>query len=164
MDYGRVITGSSNFSVGGLVSQYEFNVELKDKADVLYAGKRFNELWEESVDISQEYVKAIEDESWLDNKITPYEIYLKFLYESLEKRLETNDDLNITFPDGFMELSYQKQAVHTLRDIVDKYNGAFVSDVVGLGKTYISAMYAQGCLGKSSLSVHHLLLILGKTP
>lgn len=148
MDYGRVITGSSNFSVGGLVSQYEFNVELKDKADVLYAEKRFNELWAESVDISQEYVKAIEDESWLDNKITPYEIYLKFLYESLEKRLETNDDLNITYPDGFMELSYQKQAVHTLRDIVDKYNGAFVSDVVGLGKTYISAMYAQGLSGK----------------
>ena len=93
MDYGRVITGSSNFSVGGLVSQYEFNVELKDKADVLYAEKRFNELWAESVDISQDYVKAIEEESWLDNKITPYEIYLKFLYESLEKRLETNDDL-----------------------------------------------------------------------
>ena len=44
MDYGRVITGSSNFSEGGLVSQYEFNVELKNKTDVLYAEKRFNEL------------------------------------------------------------------------------------------------------------------------
>ncbi len=30
-DYGRVITGSSNFSENGLVAQREFNVELKDK-------------------------------------------------------------------------------------------------------------------------------------
>lgn len=148
MDYGRVITGSSNFSEGGLVSQYEFNVELKNKTDVLYAEKRFNELWEEGVDISNDYIETVEDESWLNDKITPYEIYLKFLYESLEKRLETNDDLNISYPEGFMELSYQKQAVHALRDIVDKYNGAFISDVVGLGKTYISAMYAQGLSGK----------------
>ena len=150
MDYGRVITGSSNFSNGGLVSQYEFNVELKNKADVLYAEKRFNELWAEGVDISQEYIKTVEDESWLNDKITPYEIYLKFLYESLEKRLDTNDDLNISYPEGFMELSYQKQAVHTLRDIVDKYNGAFVSDVVGLGENLYLRNVCAGIVGEKT--------------
>ena len=31
-DFGRVITGSSNFSESGLNSQYEFNVELKNNA------------------------------------------------------------------------------------------------------------------------------------
>ena len=36
MDYGRVITGSSNFSFSGLQGQYEFNVELKDSRDVTY--------------------------------------------------------------------------------------------------------------------------------
>ena len=33
-DFGRVITGSSNFSQSGLVNNLEFNVELKDYADI----------------------------------------------------------------------------------------------------------------------------------
>ena len=32
--FGSVITGSSNFSEAGLVNNLEFNVELKDYADV----------------------------------------------------------------------------------------------------------------------------------
>ena len=43
-DFGRVITGSSNFSYSGLVGQHEFNVELKDKTDVKYALDRFEEI------------------------------------------------------------------------------------------------------------------------
>src|SRR5690606_32332001 len=35
-DFGRVITGSSNFSENGLVGQLEFNVELKDRPDVAF--------------------------------------------------------------------------------------------------------------------------------
>ena len=37
IDYGRVITGSSNFSESGLVDNLEFNVELKDRPDVEFA-------------------------------------------------------------------------------------------------------------------------------
>ena len=36
-DFGRVITGSSNFSQSGLVNNLEFNVELKNAADVQFA-------------------------------------------------------------------------------------------------------------------------------
>jgi len=42
-----------------------------------------------------------------------------------------------------MELKYQKQAVVSARKILDAYNGVFLADVVGLGKTYISALLAQ---------------------
>lgn len=34
-DFGRVITGSSNFSYSGLLGNYEFNVELKDRKSVV---------------------------------------------------------------------------------------------------------------------------------
>jgi HKD family nuclease len=36
-DFGNVITGSSNFSESGLVANYEFNVQLKNSNDVIYA-------------------------------------------------------------------------------------------------------------------------------
>ena len=38
-----VITGSSNFSKAGLVNNLEFNVELKDYADVKFACDKFEE-------------------------------------------------------------------------------------------------------------------------
>jgi HKD family nuclease len=43
-DKGRVITGSSNFSRGGLIANLEFNVELKNRADYEYALAKFNDL------------------------------------------------------------------------------------------------------------------------
>ena len=42
--FGSVITGSSNFSEAGLVNNLEFNVELKDYADVKFALDKFEEL------------------------------------------------------------------------------------------------------------------------
>ena len=48
---GSVITGSSNFSAAGLMNNLEFNVELRDDDDVDFAEKKFEELWEKSVDI-----------------------------------------------------------------------------------------------------------------
>ncbi|MGL5057153.1 MAG: phospholipase D-like domain-containing protein, partial [Fusobacteriaceae bacterium] len=47
-DYGKVITGSSNFSYSGLKGNLEFNVELKDSRDVKFALQKFEDLWKES--------------------------------------------------------------------------------------------------------------------
>lgn len=147
-DYGRVITGSSNFSDSGLRSQHEFNVELKNTSDVMFAQEKFENLWKDAVDLSETYIDTVNKKTWLNDEITPYEIYLKFLYENFEKRLNEDENIDIQYPHGFMELRYQKQAVLTLREIVEAYGGAFIADVVGLGKTYMTAMYAQGLPGK----------------
>ena len=59
------------------------------------------------------------------------------------------EDINIdketdfNFPDDFMDLEYLKQAVVAASKILDAYNGVFLADVVGLGKTYIAALLAQ---------------------
>ena len=79
-DFGRVITGSSNFSQSGLVNNLEFNVELKTRGDVEFAYNKFEELWKDSVDVSQDCIDTIEKDTWVKNDITPYEMYLKFLY------------------------------------------------------------------------------------
>lgn len=148
-DFGRVITGSSNFSWSGLVANREFNVELKDRADVEFALAQFEALWADAVDISAEYVDTVQQRTWLNDTITPYELYLKFLYEYFKEDINLDeDDLDVYLPDSFMELAYQKQAVTSARKILDAYGGVFLADVVGLGKTYISALLAQQLQGR----------------
>lgn len=111
--YGAVITGSSNFSKAGLVNNLEFNVELKDSRDVEFSLERFENLWEMSIDITDEYVETINEKTWLREDITPYELFLKTLYEYFKE--EINEDKNETWeemlPDSFMKLQYQTDAV-----------------------------------------------------
>lgn len=147
-DFGRVITGSSNFSESGLIANREFNVELKNRADVEYALEKFEELWRDAVDISCDYIDTINDKTWLNDEITPYHLYLKFLYEHFKEDINIDEDFETFLPEGFMELDYQKQAVIAAKKILDAYNGVFLADVVGLGKTFISALLAQQLRGK----------------
>ncbi|HAR98210.1 MAG TPA: helicase, partial [Syntrophus sp. (in: bacteria)] len=135
-DFGRVITGSSNFSEAGFVANREFNVELKNRADVEFALARFEELWKDAVDLSREYVDTIHDRTWLNDEIIPYHLYLKFLYEHFREDINLDEDFETYLPEGFMDLDYQKQAVIAAKKILDAYNGVFLSDVVGLGKTF----------------------------
>lgn len=142
-DFGRVITGSSNFSYSGLKGQYEFNVELKESQDVRYALEKFDKLWAEAVDLSEQYVDTINRRTWLNDQIPPYHLFLKFLYEYFQEEINADTDFDTFLPEGFMELAYQKQAVISAKRILDTYNGVFLADVVGLGKTFISALLAQ---------------------
>lgn len=140
-----VVTGSSNFSEAGLINNLEFNVELKDESDVKFALDKFESLWRESIDISQIYIETIEQRTWLRSDITPYEIYLKTLREFFYQELK-DDSKSFTqnyFPDDFMRLQYQIDAVIQAHRMLETYGGVFISDVVGLGKTYICAMLAK---------------------
>lgn len=148
-DKGRVITGSSNFTAAGLIDNLEFNVELKTSADYEFALKKFNQLWENAVDVRDKYLETIHTKTWLNDTITPYELYLKFLYEYFKGDLSRPEEIDYQYlPEGFMRLEYQSQAVLNAKKILDEYGGVFVSDVVGLGKTYISAMLAQQLDGR----------------
>lgn len=142
--FGSVITGSSNFSEAGLVNNLEFNVELKDYADVKFALDKFEELWEHSIDIRDTYIEAVEQHTWMRNDITPYQLYLKTLYEFFKEEINADkENFETLLPEGYMRLQYQIDAVTQARQKLDAYNGVFISDVVGLGKTYICAMLAN---------------------
>lgn len=145
---GCVITGSSNFSYSGLTAQREFNVELRDPGDVEFASQRFKKLWDESVDLTEEFKTTVRNITWFNNDITPYELYLKFLYEYFKEDINL-DELDLAMlPEEYRELEYQKQAVVAARKILDIHNGVFLADVVGLGKTFISAMLLQNLAGR----------------
>ncbi|MBE0545113.1 MAG: helicase [Verrucomicrobia bacterium] len=142
-DKGRVITGSSNFTAAGLQDNLEFNVELKNRSDYEFALQKFNELWAKSVDVTKDYVTTIEVKSPFA-QFTPNELYLKFLYEYFRGELNLPDEIeDMYLPAGFKKLKYQEEAVLNARKVLDEYGGAFLSDVVGLGKTYMSALLAQ---------------------
>lgn len=149
-DFGRVITGSSNFSYSGLVGHYEFNVELKDEPDVKFALEKFDQLWAEAVDVNEDYINSVQTRTWLNDKLLPYMLYLKTIYEYFKEDINLDQTYEADLPEGYLELEYQKQATLAAYKILEAYNGVFLSDVVGLGKTYISALLAKqlGSSGK----------------
>ena len=142
-DYGFVITGSSNFSYSGLVANREFNVELRQRRDVEFALEQFEDLWKDSVDISAEFIDAVQKKTWLNDTITPYELYLKLIYEYMQEDINLQNKIDTFLPEGFMKLRYQEQAVIQALKKLEEYNGVFLADVVGLGKTFITAQLLQ---------------------
>jgi len=158
-DIGRVITGSSNFSQKGLVDNLEFNVELKTAADYRFAQDKFNQLWKDAVDVTEKYIETVNNKTWLNNTITPYELYLKFFYEYFKDQISQTGDVFYKYtPVKFKKLEYQEQAVLNAKKILDEYGGVFISDVVGLGKTYIAAMLANQLDGRNLVIAPPVLL------
>lgn len=157
-DKGRVITGSSNLSQSGLQDQIEFNVELKNRADYDFAITKFNELWEVGVDVSEPYEETITNRSPFA-QFTPYELYLKFLYEYFREGLNRPDELDdLYIPHGFKRLKYQEEAVLSAKKVLEEYGGVFLADVVGLGKTYMAALLARQLDGRTLvIAPPHLL-------
>ena len=154
-DYGKVVTGSSNFSYSGLRGNLEFNVELKNHSDVEFALNKFEELWEQGIPLNQEYASTLKNETWIREDIKPYELYFKFLFEYFSE--EINEDkikVNTSdLPEGFITYKYQLDAVNQAKRMLSKYNGVFLADVVGLGKTYITALLARELYGGNKLII-----------
>jgi len=158
-DTGRVITGSSNFTQAGLIDNLEFNVELKNCNDYEFARQKFEELWKDAVDVSEKYIQTIQEKTWLSQNITPYQLYLKFLYEYFKDELGQTDEVFVKYlPPEFKKLEYQEQAVLNAKKILLEYGGVFISDVVGLGKTYISTMLAGQLDGRTLVIAPPVLL------
>ena len=149
IDVGRVITGSSNLTQAGLQENIEFNVELKNRADYDFAIDKFNELWAHGVDVADTYVDTVTRRSPYA-QFSPYELYLKFLYEYFRGEMNRPEEIeDLYLPTGFKKLKYQEEAVLSAKRVLEEYGGVFLADVVGLGKTYMSAMLARELPGRS---------------
>ncbi len=101
-DKGRVITVSSNLTQAGLQDNLEFNVELKNRADYDFALAKFDLLWRTAVDVSEPYADTLLNKSPFAT-FTPYELYLKFLYEHFRTELNRPSELEDMYvPAGFL--------------------------------------------------------------
>ncbi len=163
---GSVITGSSNLTAEGLGSKaqsnYEFNVLLNDFDDVKFASDEFEILWLESLPILNEKVSEIKKDTYLNDTVTPFDMYYKMLIEYFGKSVEFDPNAVGDLPSGFKRLSYQVDAVSQGYNLLKKHNGFFLADVVGLGKTIIAILIAKKFYYSNEYPSHHsrILIIL----
>ncbi len=145
------ITGSSNLTDNGLgvksddERQYEFNVLLNDNEEVCFAKNEFEILWKEAEGgvILPSDIKKTQEETYLASDVTPYELYIKMLIEYFGDRVDYSFEDFYDMPKGFKKMEYQAEAVDEGYKKLMRYDGFFLSDVVGLGKTVIAAMIAK---------------------
>ncbi len=137
---GIAVVGSSNLTLAGLTHNTELNVVVQGNQNHKELVRWFDALWDESPDFDETLMAELK-ESWAAAQVRPYDIYMKTLYALVRDRLENEDDQELLWDDDiFRKLaSFQKVAVRQAVQIVRDYGGAFVSDVVGLGKSYIGA-------------------------
>lgn len=147
---GTAITGSSNLSGNGLgitlERQYEFNVKMDRYDDVKFSKDEFAQLWEEAkgCEITADDVKTTIEQTYLKGDVSPYDLYIKMLMEYFSDRvLETANDDPFDMPEGYTKYDYQMDAVIEGYQKLIRYDGFFLADVVGLGKTVIATMIAK---------------------
>jgi len=140
---GSVITGSSNLSISGLDRNFEFNVELRDYDDVVFANETFESLWKEAIDILPAEIENVKKDTYLNDTFTPFELYIKLLIEYFGKSIEYDPESITDLPKGYKKLAYQMDAVNDGYSKLFKHDGFILADVVGLGKTIIATIIAK---------------------
>lgn len=130
----RCIIWSSNLSKSWFYDNTELNVVVDGDENYIKMQAWFKRLRDDnSHDFTEELLETI-DSSWVKAEPTPYEVYMKILYEMVGKYVD--NPLNKDYDRTKTLYQFQIDAVQQAVEIVKKYDWVFVSDVVGLGKTY----------------------------
>lgn len=140
------IIGSSNFTKNGLTHNTELNALESDHRVVVFVPKNeeqevghlhwFDSFWnDETTELWNEQFGAILESSPVGDVLySPYETYIKTLYELYREEIE--DDIEIiSNGQGKTLFDFQQKNIHALLRRLRKYNVAMLSDSVGLGKT-----------------------------
>ncbi|MEO8974115.1 MAG: helicase-related protein [Ktedonobacteraceae bacterium] len=136
---GIAVVGSSNLTLSGVHHNTELNVVVQGNDNHAVLVNWFDELWSESQDFDEKLMQEMQ-QSWAVALARPYDIYMKTLYTLVKDRLEGEIDAkDILWDDEITQrlADFQKVAVRQAVQIIRDFGGAFVSDVVGLGKSYI---------------------------
>ncbi len=137
---GIAVVGSSDLTLAGLSHNTELNVVVQGNQNHSALVQWFDDLWKEATEFDEALMHELA-ESWAAAQVTPYDIYMKTLYALVRDRLEGEEEQELLWDDDiFRKLaSFQKVAVRQTVQMIRDFGGAFVSDVVGLGKSYIGA-------------------------
>jgi HKD family nuclease len=135
---GKAVLGSSNLTPSGLVRNREWS--LKDETSYEDILASFEEEWANSSTVATLVTDL--DESKPSNGaqivLSQYEIFIRVLHSIYGGSLNVLTSGSV--PSNFKVLKYQEDAVVQLDTILRLHNGCFLADVVGLGKTYVSAL------------------------
>lgn len=96
----------------------------------------YEEQWIRAVDYKAQLIDLLENSKFGGREYTPYEIYMKALYEYFKDDLA--DEFAPPATRSAVDLAeFQEDAVRKARRILAQYDGVIVADSVGLGKTWI---------------------------
>ncbi len=136
------LVGSSNFTLPGIAENIELNVQIKHEIETLQ--EWFEEHWKEAEDVTPEMLKTVERHV---REYSPFDVYTKALYEYFKGHELTASEWELKESKIYPILSqYQKDGYQALMKIASQYNGAFLCDGVGLGKTFIGLMLIERLL------------------
>lgn len=139
-DRGVAIVGSSNFTLSGITSNSELNVVVRGNDNHAALTQWFEALWDEAEAFEAHLMRELRN-AWPLAQVTPYELYLKTLYELVRDQLEGIEAAAFLWRDDIAAVltEFQDRAVRQAVQMIRRYGGCFVADVVGLGKSYIGA-------------------------
>jgi superfamily II DNA or RNA helicase len=137
---GIAVVGSSNLTLSGVTHNTELNVVVQGNDNHAELVRWFEELWAEAVPFDEPLMQEMQ-QSWAAAVVTPYDIYMKTLYELVRDRLEGEDEQDVLWDDEIITklADFQKVAVRQSVQMIRSWGGAFVADVVGMGKSYVGA-------------------------
>lgn len=123
-----VLAGSSNLTHAGLTSNVELNLGNYQPGVVGEVLNWFDELWNEAeaFDLAGLYEERFKQH-------TPYEIYLRMLWERYRGEIgreEPKSGLHLT--------AFQRDGLYRALDYLARHSGVMIADGVGLGKTYLA--------------------------
>ncbi|ASJ03809.1 DNA helicase (plasmid) [Thermococcus profundus] len=132
------LVGSSNFTLAGLSGNTELNAIVQsthfESLKEWYEG-----IWKEALPFNPKLLEII-GRSWAGqvpgNLPSPWEVFIRGLYELYKEILERDTGFLLRRLEDKL-YDFQKDAVVRAISIVNKYGGVLISDVVGLGKSYI---------------------------
>lgn len=155
IDHGLI--GSSNFTRPGLMENVELNLLTSDAAQIASLKEWFQHLWKDAEAVSPELLKVIDRHL---RAFTPFEVWAKALYEYFSGRelpiTDWEQKESVIFP---ILSGYQQEAYRQARHIVQRWDGSFICDSTGLGKTYIGLMLLEYHLAHGD----RILLIVPKS-
>jgi hypothetical protein len=116
------------------------NVVVHGNANHAELVRRFDALWNEAEDFDEALMAEIR-QSWAMAPVRPYDIYMKALYALVRDRMEGEEEKDLLWDDEIANrlATFQRVAVKQAIQLIKVNGGVFVSDVVGLGKSYIGA-------------------------
>lgn len=127
------------------ISRVNVNIELDNqrllKSEVgaraiMDLSRWYEDQWQLALDYKDQLIELLENSKFGGREYTPYEIYMKALYEYFKDDLDS--DFTQPATRSAVDLAeFQEDAVRKARRILAQYDGVIVADSVGLGKTWI---------------------------
>ena len=134
-DEGAVV-GSSNFTKSGLSGNNELNTGVWATGTWKKIRGWYERMWNEATPAKDDMIQVLE-QSKFGAPATPYDIYLKMLFEKYKRILTAMSRSDTPSAATRTLAKFQQDAVYNILQTIDERGGAILADSTGLGKTHI---------------------------